>query len=58
MREIDYDVWTKYIINQTKDKKYCIIDDLRYQNEYEALYKEGYKFIQLVVDDEIQEEEN
>lgn len=56
MREIDYDVWVNYVINQTKDKTHCIIDDLRYQNEYEALHKNGYKIIQLIVDPKVQEE--
>ena len=56
MREIDYDVWVNYVIHQTKDKTHCIVDDLRYQNEYEALHDNGYKTIQLVVDREIQEE--
>lgn len=56
MREIDYDVWVNYIINQTEDETHCIVDDLRYQNEYEALHKNGYKIIQLVVDPIVQEE--
>lgn len=56
MREIDYDVWVNYVINQTKDKTHCIVDDLRYQNEYEALHKNDYKIIQLVVDPIVQEE--
>ena len=56
MREIDYDVWVNYVINQTEDKTHCIVDDLRYQNEYEALHKNGYKIIQLVVDPIVQEE--
>ena len=45
MREIDEDVWAKYVINQTKDKEYCIIDDLRFQNELN--YLEGWKIICL-----------
>ena len=56
MREIDYDVWVNYVINQTKDKTHCIVDDLRYQNEYEALHNNGYKIIQLVVGPIVQEE--
>ncbi len=56
MREIDYDVWVNYVIHQTEDKTHCIVDDLRYQNEYEALYNNGFKIIQLVVGPEIQEE--
>ena len=56
MREIDPNVWTKYLIHQTKDIQFCIIDDLRYQNEYEHLIKNNFKIIQLLVSPEIQEE--
>lgn len=56
MREIDPDVWTKYILKQMKDQEYCIVDDLRYQNEYDALHKAGFKIIQLKIDSKIQEE--
>jgi len=55
MREIDPDVWTKYVLKQTKGLTHCIIDDLRYQNEYESLVKEGFKIIYLDIDPEIQE---
>lgn len=55
MREINQNVWTNYLINQTKDKDYCIIDDLRYQNEYEELHKNNFKIIQLKIDPSIQE---
>ena len=55
MREIDKDVWINYVINQCKDVEYCLVDDLRYQNEYEALVKNGFKIIQLNISDELQE---
>ena len=45
MREIDKDVWVKYIMKQVKDKDKCIIDDLRFQNELN--YLEGWKIICL-----------
>lgn len=56
MREINPDVWANYVINQTKDLDYCLIDDLRYQNEYELLAKEGWKIIQLNISKELQEQ--
>jgi len=56
MREIDSEVWINYIIKQTEGKTHCIVDDLRYQNEYEALSKNGFTIIQLVIDPEIQKE--
>lgn len=37
MREIDEDVWAKYIINKTNKLDNCIIDDLRFQNELNLL---------------------
>lgn len=56
MREIDPDIWTKYIIDQTKDNSFCIIDDLRYQNEYEYLVKNNFKIIQINLSPELQEQ--
>ena len=56
MREIDSNVWINYVIEQTKDIKYCLVDDLRYQNEYEALLQNGFQIIQLQVPDELQEQ--
>ena len=56
MREINPDVWVNYVIQQTEGETHCIVDDLRYQNEYEALSKAGFKIIQLILDPQIQEE--
>ena len=53
-REIDINVWANYIINQTKDKEYCIIDDLRFQNELELLEQNGWKIIQLNINEDLQ----
>ena len=55
MREIDADVWINYVIKQTEGIDYCLIDDLRYQNEYLALAKNGWKIIQLTMSDDLQE---
>ena len=55
MREIDSEVWINYVIDQCSTKEFCLIDDLRYQNEYEALVKNGFKIIQLNISDELQE---
>ena len=55
MREIDPDVWINYVIKQTEGIDYCLIDDLRYQNEYLALAKNGWKIIQLTMSDDLQE---
>ena len=37
MREIDEDVWAKYILKQTQEMENCIIDDLRFHNELNYL---------------------
>ena len=55
MREIDPEVWTNYIIKQTEKETHCIVDDLRYQNEYDILVKNGFKIIQLNISKENQE---
>jgi len=52
MREIDIDVWAKYIINQTDKEEFCIIDDLRFQNELNLLQKDkDWIFIILYLDE-------
>ena len=55
MREIDPDVWINYVIKEAAEIDYCLIDDLRYQNEYIALAKNGWKIIQLTMSDDLQE---
>ena len=56
MREIDPDIWVNYVLNQAKYKKFCIIDDLRYQNEYDACLKHDFIFIKLNINPTIQKE--
>ena len=46
MREIDKDVWAKYTLKKTKHNNFCIIDDLRFQNELDLL--QGWTIISLV----------
>ena len=54
MREIDPKVWINQVLQETKDKTNCIIDDVRYQNEVDALIKDGWKIIQLHIPYELQ----
>ena len=54
MREIDGNVWINQVLKETKGKKNCIIDDVRYQNEVDALAKDGWHFIQLNIPYDIQ----
>ena len=49
MRDIDSDVWINQVLKETKGKDNCIIDDVRYQNEVDALIQGGWQFIQLHV---------
>jgi len=54
MREIDPDIWAKYTINKCKDLDNVVIDDLRYQNEYDLLIKNDFKIIVLTLPKAIQ----
>ena len=54
MRDIDEDVWINQVLKQTSGKTECIIDDVRYQNEVDALSEDGWHFIQLYVPNDIQ----
>lgn len=49
MRELDSDVWIRQVLKETKGKDHCIIDDVRYQNEVDALLDDGWTFIQLYI---------
>ena len=51
MREIDIDVWVKNIIRQTQETDYCLIDDLRFQNELNHL--PDWKIICLITPEEV-----
>ena len=51
MRDIDPDVWAKFITKQTESKQYCIIDDLRFQNELN--YLNDWKIIALTTPKEV-----
>ena len=54
MREIDSDIWSKYVMNQTKGEEFCIIDDLRFQNELDGLIQDDWIIIQLIIPEDIQ----
>ena len=56
MREINPDVWCDYVMNEAKYKKKCIIDDLRYQNEYDECLKNNFIFIKINISSKLQEE--
>ena len=50
LKSIDENVWINYVLKECKDKENCIIDDLRFTNELEALVNdEEWNFIVLHV---------
>jgi dephospho-CoA kinase len=56
MKEIDPDIWIKYLLNDIGDKDNIIIDDLRFENEVNYLKEHGFTIIRLNVPDDIQME--
>lgn len=54
MREIDPDIWAKYVVKQIKEdnNNNCIIDDLRFQNEANYL-KNDWLIISLITPKEV-----
>jgi len=54
MREIDSEVWINQVLRETRGQENCIIDDVRYQNEVNALIQDGWQFIQLHIPHELQ----
>jgi cytidylate kinase len=49
MKSIDEDIWAKYLMKQLKNKKNCVIDDLRFQNELDLL-DDNWTIINLNID--------
>lgn len=55
IKEIDNDVWVKYLLDKADLTKNIIVDDLRFPNEYKALKDNGFKIIKLTISEELQE---
>lgn len=53
MREIDEDVWIKYLIRNIDRSKDTIIDDMRMKTEFNALKSLGFMMIKIETDKEI-----
>lgn len=56
MREIDSTVWVRPVIEESKLFENCIVDDVRYQNELDALVKDNWIIIKLNISEELQEQ--
>jgi len=54
IKELDYDVWVNYLLNQIENEECVIIDDVRYINEYNSLKKNGFIIIKLEISKEEQ----
>ena len=54
MREIDPQVWIKYLLREAENTEKVVVDDLRYPNEYIALRNAGFKIIYLNISNEEQ----
>ena len=54
MRSIDPDVWIHYVLKQTQNQDYIIIDDVRYLNEIVALKNAGFSIIYLESNPQLQ----
>ena len=51
MREIDQDVWVKYLVRIVRSlpkESNIVVDDLRFMNEYKALKNEGFFIVRIV----------
>lgn len=56
MREIDKDVWVRPVIEESRMFENCIVDDVRYQNELDALVNDNWIIIMLNISKDLQEE--
>ena len=54
MKDIDSDIWAKYVIHEIKHKHNIIVDDLRFVNEAKYLQELGFIIIRLTIDKETQ----
>jgi hypothetical protein len=54
MREIDPDVFSKYLIRQSKKHEFVLVDDARYPNELTYLKKNGFTLVKLVISPQLQ----
>jgi hypothetical protein len=56
MREIDEDVFSKYLIKESKKYNFVLVDDVRYPNELFYLKKNGFILVKLVISSQLQKE--
>ena len=56
MREIDQDIFVKYLIKKSQKYPYVLVDDVRYPNEIQALQKSGFHLIKLHISPGLQKQ--
>jgi len=54
MRELDSDVFAKYLIRQSNKSNFVLVDDVRYINELNYLKKNGFILVKLVISPQFQ----
>ena len=50
------DVWVETVIRKSNNTKLAIVDDVRYLNEFDALYKQDWILVKLDISKKLQEE--
>ena len=53
-REIDEDIWVKYLVRKVKNEDNIIVDDCRYLNEVQSLKNNGFYIIYIDISKETQ----
>lgn len=59
MRNIDKDVWIKYLLNQIRlsaEKSLVVVDDLRFVNEANYFRKNGFILVLVTCDEDVRQE--
>lgn len=54
MREIRPLVWIDYVIEESKDYEWVVVDDVRFINESKRFKEDGWKLVKLEITDEMQ----
>ena len=56
MREIDELVWINQLLADVEGNEKVVVDDVRYENEYSAMIKEGYLMIRINAPEKLRKE--
>lgn len=56
MRELDPNVWVRYVMNELLDEQDVVVSDVRLKNEFDALQQAGFIMVRCYVSRNIQDE--